>query len=154
MQFTPNKSRRIHGARIRWIVMHNDASPNENGTRGWVFNPDSQVSYHKYITRTGHVEIWVPDEFSAWACGRPGLSAWGGVNGINSWTLNVAFANRNNGKEPLTAAQIATAKIVIADWRAKHPTIEDVITHKMSATPAGRKHDPEAAPNFRLEDFK
>lgn len=152
-QFTPNKSHRIAAARIRWIVAHNDGSPSESATRGWVFNPKSQVSYHKYITRAGHVEIWVPDEYSAWACGKPGRSAWQNVNGVNSWTLSFSFANRNDGKEHLTYAQIEAAKRVIADWRARHPSIEAVITHMMCATPKGRKHDPEAAPNFRLGDF-
>ena len=153
MTFTPNKSRRIAVARIRWIVMHADASPSEKGTRGWVFNPDSQVSYHKYITRAGVVETWVPDEYSAWACGPPGKSAWSGVNGINSWTLSVAFANKQDGKEHLTPAQLAAAARVIMDWRTAHPDIEGIITHKMSATPHLRKHDPEAAPNFRIGDF-
>ena len=150
--FTPNKSRRITAARIRWIVMHN-CGGRYAATKGWVFDPRSEVSYHEYITRAGKVETWVPDELCAWACGRPGKSAWQDVNGVNSWTLNVAFENLNDGKQELTPAQIAAAKVVIARWRAKHPTIEGVITHMMCATPKGRKHDPEAAPNFQLGEF-
>lgn len=152
-RLTRNRSARIRSAHVRWIVMHNDGSPSESATIAWVLNPVSQVSYHLYITRTGQVIRFVPDAECAWACGKPGLSAWQDVNGVNSWTLSVAFANRNDGTEPLTLAQIAAAKEVIAAWRQQYPQIEGVITHKMCATPKGRKHDPESAPNFRLADF-
>ncbi len=151
---TVNHSARIRGSRIRWIVLHADASPSEPGTIGWILNPRSEVSYHRYIRRDGRTIRFVPDHRSAWACGRPGKSAWGGVNGINSWTLNLAFANRNDHTEPLTQAQIDTAHGIIREWKMRHADIEDLITHAMSATPAGRKHDPEWAPNFRLENFR
>lgn len=150
---SPNYSKRIRSALIRWIVLHADASPSESGTIDWILNRKSEVSYHLYIRRSGAVVRFVPDNYSAWACGKPGKSAWRGVNGINSWTLNVAFANRNDGKEFLTPAQIAAAKQVIANWRKQHPRIEEVITHAASATPAGRKSDPTKAPNFRLSDY-
>ena len=150
---TPNHSVRVRGSRIRWIVMHADASPNEKATIGWILNPKSQVSYHLYIRRDGSVIRFVPDNRSAWACGKPGKSAWGGVNGINSWTLNIAFANRDDGTELLTPAQIASAHVQLREWKMRHADVEGIITHAMSATPAGRKTDPERAPNFNLADY-
>ena len=149
---------------IRCIVLHSDASPNEAGTLSWIQSPQSKVSYHILVGRDGTCYRCVPDERRAWAVG---YSAWRGVRDVNGCALNVAFANLNNGKEPLTAAQIAAVKEVIAAWRAKWQ-IEDVTTHQivsrfadgkefhvspLTGKKVRRKHDPESAPNFSLAEF-
>jgi len=144
---SPNHNARSHPIRV--IVLHADASPNEKGTLSWLANPASKVSYHVLIGRDGTCYRCVADTRRAWA---NGVSAWNGVRDVNGVALNVAFANRNNGTEPLTPAQIAAARQVIADWRSRWQ-IEDITTHKIVARPVGRKHDPEAAPNFRLADY-
>ena len=145
----PSPNHNGRSAPIRCIVLHNDASPKENATLDWCASPESKVSYHVLIGRDGTAYRLVPDERRAWAVGK---AAWRGVTDVNSVSLSVAFSNRNNGTEPLTDAQIAGAKAVIAAWKAKWP-IEDVTTHKIVARPVGRKHDPEAAPNFSLAEF-
>lgn len=144
---SPNHNARSHP--IRCIVLHNDGSPNEAATLSWCASPKSQVSYHVLIGRDGTCYRIVPDTRRAWAVGK---SAWRGVQDVNGVSLSLAWSNRNDGTEPLTAAQIEAAKQVIAAWKAKWQ-IEDVTTHKIVARPVGRKHDPESAPNFRLEDF-
>jgi N-acetyl-anhydromuramyl-L-alanine amidase AmpD len=144
---SPNQNARSHPVRL--IVLHNDASPKESATISWTRTPESKVSYHVLIGRDGTPYRLVPDERRAWAVG---VSLWQGVKDVNGISLNLAFSNRNDGKEPLTEAQLAAAKSVIADWRSRWP-IEAVTTHKLVARPIGRKHDPEAAPNFRLQDF-
>lgn len=146
-RLSPNHNARSHP--IRCIVLHNDASPKESATLSWCASPKSQVSYHVLIGRDGTCYRIVPDTRRAWACG---VSAWRGVTDVNGVSLSLAFSNRNDGKEPLTDAQMVAAKQVIAAWRATWQ-IEDVTTHKIVARPVGRKHDPEAAPNFRREDF-
>lgn len=144
---SPNQNARSHP--IRCIVLHNDAAPNEQATLSWCASPKSKVSYHVLVGRDGTCYRLVPDTRRAWAVG---ISAWRGVTDVNGVSLNLAFSNRNNGIELLTEAQLASARSVIADWKAKW-MIEDVTTHKTVARPVGRKHDPEAAPNFRLENF-
>lgn len=145
---SPNHNARRHGIRV--IVMHNDASPREESTLSWTSSPKSQVSYHVLVGRDGTAYRIVPDNRRAWAVG---VSEWNGVHDVNGISLNLAFSNRNDGKELLTAAQMAAAKEIIRDWRHTHP-IEAVTTHKIVARPPGRKHDPEAAPNFRIEEFR
>ena len=144
---SPNHNARAHP--IRCIVLHNDASPNEEATLSWTASPKSQVSYHILVGRDGTMYRIVPDERRAWAVG---ISVWRGVTDVNGISLSAAFSNRNDGKEPLTAAQISAMRQVVADWRARWQ-IEDVTTHKIVARPVGRKHDPEAAPNFSLLEF-
>jgi N-acetylmuramoyl-L-alanine amidase len=156
LRLSPNQDARAHPIRV--IVIHADASPNEEGTLGWLENPKSKVSYHVLIGRKGTKYRCVLDTRRAWAVG---YSAWRGARNINGIALNVAFANRNDGREPLTSAQIASARDVITEWRAKWQ-IEDTTTHQIVSrwkdgrelhNGQRRKHDPEAAPNFDLRDF-
>lgn len=144
---SPNHNARSHP--IRCVVLHNDGSPRESSTLSWTSSPQSQVSYHVLIGRDGTCYRLVDDTRRAWAVG---VSAWRGVRDVNGVSLNLAWSNRNDGTEPLTDAQIAQAKHVIASWRQKW-LIEDVTTHKIVARPIGRKHDPESATNFKIEDY-
>lgn len=134
-------------ARIRWVVLHADASPAETATTSWVCNPESEVSYHSLIHRDGSLTRYVRDERAAWACGK---SRWQDVEWLNRWTLNLAFSNRHDGKEPLTRAQIDRAQRILDAWRSRYP-VEAVLTHAMISP--GRKPDPEKIPNFRLSDY-
>ena len=144
---SPNHNGRSHS--IRCVVLHNDASPREESTLSWTSAPVSKVSYHVLIGRDGTAYRLVPDTRRAWAVGK---AIWRGVTDVNSVSLNLAFSNRNDGNERLTVAQMAAAKAVIADWKRTW-AIEEVTTHKIVARPVGRKHDPEAAPNFDLAHY-
>lgn len=135
------------GARIRWVVLHADVSPRESSTVDWLTNPASQVSYHALVHRDGALTRFVPDQLAAWACGA---SQWQGVVGLNRHTLSVAFANRHDGVERLTAAQLGRAQALVAHWRELYG-IEDVLTH-VQISP-GRKSDPERIPNFHIGAF-
>ena len=146
-RLSPNQNGRSHPIRV--IVLHCDASPNEESTLSWVQAPVSKVSYHVLIGRDGTCYRIVPDTRRAWAVGK---SVWRGVTDVNTISLNLAFANRNDGNERLTPAQIEAAKNVIAEWKAKW-RVEEVTTHKVVARPVGRKNDPDKAPNFDLEDY-
>jgi len=64
--------------------------------------------------------------------------------------LGLAFANRHDGKEPLTQAQLDIAQAVVQYWRQRYDIIE-VVGHRDVAP--RRKTDPYLAPHFRLEDY-
>jgi N-acetylmuramoyl-L-alanine amidase len=130
-------------------VLHADASPAEEATLSWVCAHESQVSYHVLIGRDGTLYRIVPDHGRAWAVG---VSEWRGVKDVNSCSLSVALANRQDGREAITDAQRTALRALVAEWRALYP-IEEITTHKIVARPVGRKHDPEAAPNFHLEEY-
>ena len=144
---SPNHSSR-RGATIRWIVLHADASPSERATLDWICSPRSAVSYHLLVHRDGTVTRCVPDDRAAWACG---VSAWDGVQGLNRHSLSIAFANRHDGKERLSDAQIDAMMRLVQACKALHPTVEDVLTHAMIAP--GRKSDPDYIPNFYRHDY-
>lgn len=147
-RLSPHRS--LRGATpIRWIVLHADVAPRESATISWLLNPASRVSYHGLVHRDGSVTRFVPDHEAAWACGE---SRWAGLHYLNRHSLSLAFSNRHDWKEPITAAQKTTAQRLIAAWRHAHPTIEDVLTHAMIAP--GRKTDPDQAPGFLLSDYR
>lgn len=132
--------------KVQVIVLHADASPNESGTISWLMHPTSKVSYHTLIGRAGTIYRCVPPSRRAWACG---VSRWEKQAEVNGISLSLSWANKNDGKEPLTVAQLEAAQLVLAEWRAVYGTLP-VTTHALIAP--GRKTDPNA-PNFRLEDF-
>jgi N-acetylmuramoyl-L-alanine amidase len=111
-------------------------------------DPVSKVSYHVVIGRQGQVYRLVPESRRAWHAGK---GQWDGHADVNGCSLGLAFSNRHDGTEALTPLQMASAQSVIAEWRAKYPTIEAVTTH--AAVAPGRKTDPLKAVGFRLEDF-
>lgn len=135
------------GAAIRFIVLHADVAPRESATISWLTSPASRVSYHALVHRDGNVTRFVEDRHAAWACGE---SSWEGLRYLNRHSLSLAFSNRHDFKEPLTDAAKATARRLIAAWKAAYP-IEAVLTHAMIAP--GRKTDPAQIPNFWLHDY-
>jgi N-acetylmuramoyl-L-alanine amidase len=145
---SPNHGSR-RGTAIQCIVLHADASPDELATLRWCANPKSEVSYHVLIGRNGVRYRMVADDRRAWACGR---RVWDGQADVNSLSLSLSFANRNDGQEWLTDAQIQAARAQVAEWRRMYPSIRDITTHKRIAP--SRKSDPEQAPNFSLYIFQ
>lgn len=134
-------------SRIRLIVLHCDASPSEQATLSWLANPASKVSYHALIHRDGWVSRIVPDERRAWHAGK---SKWQDITDVNGASLGLAFANKHDGREPLTSAQLDIAQAVVQYWRQRYD-IDAVVGHRDVAPQ--RKTDPYLAPNFRLEDY-
>ena len=129
------------------IVLHADASPNERGTIRWLMDPASKVSYHVLIGRDGTIYRIIPPGRRAW---HAGVARWEKQTDVNSISLGLAWANKNDKIEPLTQAQIAAAHGVLTEWRAVFGNLP-VTTHALIAP--GRKTDPNA-PNFRLADFQ
>jgi N-acetylmuramoyl-L-alanine amidase len=142
---SPNHNDRT--SRIQLIVLHCDASPNEQATLSWLANPASKVSYHALIHRDGWVSRIVPDDRRAWHAGK---SKWQDITDVNGASLGLAFANKHDGREPLTNAQLDIAQAVVQYWRQQYD-ITAVVGHRDVAPQ--RKTDPYLAPNFRLEDY-
>ena len=151
---SPNHGPRRRVKFPRAIILHADASPNEQATLDWIRRPESQVSYHLLVGRRGTLYRCVPDNRRAWANGHSELVLDGvRYTDVNDVSLSVAFANRHDGKELLTPQQLVTGQLVVQRLMARWPTITTVTTHAQIARPLGRKSDPERAPNFRLTDF-
>ena len=84
----------------------------------------------------------------AWHAGK---SEWNGHKDVNGCSIGLCFSNKNDAKEPLTDAQKAAMKTLIADVRRKYGHIP-VTTH--AAVSPGRKNDPDHVPGFVLKDYE
>ena len=144
-RLSPNHNTRTHD--IRLIVMHADAAPTEASCLSWIRSSVSKVSYHYLVGRDGTVYRCVPDGRRAWHAGK---AVWQGEKDVNGISLGLCFSNRNDGKEPLTAAQQVAMRELVDELQAKYGPL-DVTTH--AKVSPGRKTDPEQVPGFRLEDY-
>ncbi len=144
---SPNHNDR-KGQTVKVIVLHADASPNEKGCLSWLQSSESKVSYHALVGRDGKVYTVVPYDRRAWHAGK---SEWNGHKDVNGCSIGLCFSNKNDAKEPLTDAQKAAMKTLIADVRRKYGHIP-VTTH--AAVSPGRKNDPDHVPGFVLKDYE
>lgn len=144
---SPNHNDR-RGQAVQVIVLHADASPHERGCLAWLQSSESKVSYHALVGRDGRVYTVVPYDRRAWHAGK---AEWQGHKDVNGVSVGLCFSNRNDGKEPLTAAQQTAMKALIATVRQKYGPIP-VTTH--ARVSPGRKTDPEHVPNFALADYE
>lgn len=143
---SPNHSDR-KGHKVELIVLHADAAPTEKSCLSWVQSSESKVSYHALVGRDGRVYTIVPYDRMAWHAGK---SEWQGRKGANLFSVGLCFSNKNDGKEPLTAAQKTAMQALIAAVRGKYGTLP-VTTH--AKVSPGRKTDPEHVPGFALQDY-
>jgi N-acetylmuramoyl-L-alanine amidase len=130
-----------HGPRraqaIEGIVLHatQDAG-NESWSLSWMRSPKSSVSCHLLVGRTGRVTRLVGDQQRAW---HAGLSLWRGTRDVNSITLGIEIANRNDG-EPFTDAQYIRVAEIVAHYCSQGLSLDAVVSHAQVA--AGRRTDP------------
>lgn len=150
-RLSPHHGARIATRPVTLILLHADAAASEEGTLSWFQDPKSKVSYHVLIKRDGTPVRVVPDHRVAWHAGESTHPVCLNPKSVNAESLGLSFANRHDGHELITAAQMATARQVIATWKAAFPTIRAIATHAQVAPK--RKTDPELIPNFRLTDY-
>jgi N-acetylmuramoyl-L-alanine amidase len=130
-----------HGARnapvIQGIVLHATADEGDEAlSLSWMRSPESRVSCHLLVSREGQVTRLVGDRQSA--CHADGAS-WRGTSDVNSVTLGIAIANRNDG-EPYTDAQYGRVAEIVAHYCRQGLSLDDVVSHGEIA--ADRKTDP------------
>lgn len=135
------------GNAVALIVLHCDAARSEKSCLAWLQAPESKVSYHRLVGRDGTAYSVVPFDRMAWHAGK---SEYLGRKHCNLFSVGLAFSNRNDRSEPLTEAQKATMKRLIAELRARYGPLP-VTTH--SAIAPGRKTDPDDAPGFSIADY-
>jgi Negative regulator of beta-lactamase expression len=152
---SPNHRSR-NGHAVKLIVLHSDASHTLSGTIDWISRPESKVSYHYSVGRTGYTYQHVKDDRSAWHAGK---SDWrgetDGKGGVNDFSLGVNLSNRQDGTERYPDAQLDAAARLVASLCIDHRIPASAITtHYLCARPIGRKHDPHPGePTFDFMAF-
>lgn len=162
---SPHQSSR-RGAEVAAIIIHYTAGGSLEGTVGWFRNPESKVSAHYVVGRSGGTVQMIPLEKAAWHAGRSQLA---GQEGVNRFSVGIEVCNwgklrktedgfvtyagnKYRGPEPIqsadgaywepfTDAQYATLVKLCAHLTENHP-ITHITGHSDIANPPGRKIDP------------
>jgi len=133
---SPNHDARQAPA-IEGIVLHASADQGEEVlSLGWLRSAKSGVSCHLFVARAGRVTRLVGDRQRAW---HAGVSWWKGTSDVNSITLGIEIANRNDG-EPYTDAQYRRVAAIVAHYCSQGLSLDDVVSHAQISS--GRKTDP------------
>jgi len=136
---SPNYNNRPDHMQPTAIVLHADASNRVDQSLDWCRRPESKVSYHVLIGRTGNVFSLVHPEHRAWHAGK---SEMDGVSDVNDFSIGVCLSNRNDG-ETFPASQVFEAVRTCALLcRFYNISPSRITTHALVARPLGRKTDP------------
>jgi N-acetylmuramoyl-L-alanine amidase len=143
-----NKKSRAPNTPITLVVLHASAGKSDAGDLSWICSPKSGVSYHYLVTRDGIVHELVDPREQAWHAGQ---SEWQGRKFCNAYSIGVAWANRHDGSEPLTAGQIRGMRELLAWLLTRYPTITAIATH--AEISPERKSDPDKVLGFYRPDW-
>ncbi len=147
---SPHTNERPAGMPIDTIVLHHTASSNLRGTIRWFTMPESQVSCHFTIGKSGGIVQMLSTYRRGWHAGAS-VDAYGRQR-VNDFSVGIEIVNMGDGKDPYTEEQLDAVEHVVAMLMRRHP-IRAIVSHEFIATPEGRKNDPINFPWERMERF-
>lgn len=125
-----------------FILWHSTAGTSLSGAIRWLRKIG--FSYHYLIDTSGLIVKCVPTRRRAH---HAGVSSGPDGNFCNRTSIGIAFVNPNDGKTPLTKAQLQAARELLSALTRVLP-IKYQTTHRIVSP--GRKTDPK---NFNLMEF-
>lgn len=141
----PLKSSSRNGRKVTTITIHATAGASAQSSIAHLKLPSTKASYHYIIDRNG-------DRYKCVAVGRKawhaGISVGPEGSDVNPYSIGIAFANRNNGTEQITPAQLTALKVLVDELMVAMPEIKWITTHFGISFP--RKTDPRL---FDLRKF-
>lgn len=147
---SPNFGPRPNGSGPSLVVLHGTAGATTAGDLSWCTSPQSKVSYHYLVGRTGRVYQLVKEGARAW---HAGVSKWGGRSNVNDFSVGVALSNRGPfpTPEPYPEAQLEAAAWLVASILKRRGLDSSRLVGHMDVSP-GRKTDPYD--HFPWVDFR
>lgn len=137
-QASPNFGPRRNGLIPSIIVIHYTAMQTARAAIERLCDPQTEVSAHYVICKTGAVTQLVREEDRAW---HAGTGEWRGQQDINSRSVGIELDNA--GDHPFPEPQMASLITLVAEIKARWAIhTEDIIGHSDMAP--GRKIDPGA----------
>ena len=133
---SPNQNNRPAGMKPRLIVIHGTVGT-DSGDLIHLRKPESKVSYHYLVQRTGVIHRLVRPERRAWHAGR---SAWRGVLDVNDYSIGIGLSNLGD-PEVYTEAQYRAAGWLCRVFGREFGIGMDQIVGHYHISP-GRKTDP------------
>ncbi len=149
-----NHSDRPAGIEIDCVVLHATAG-GLSGTLAWFANPNSGVSAHYVVAKSGQVYQMVEEQQRAH---HAGASDFQGRQDFNRFSVGIEIVNKNDGLDPYPPDQFE-AVVALVDYLVVKYSIERqwIVTHADISTVGktdprqfsvhellGRVYDPEA----------
>lgn len=134
----------------RFIVIHYTASSTDRSAISWMANPESRVSAHLVISRTGKVTQMVAYNKKAWHAGPSAHSGW---SNLNNCSIGIELVNTGSQEYPVE--QLCALEDAIAHLCKEFHTIFAVVGHEEIDTETDlklKKRDP--GPLFPMEQFR
>ena len=145
---SPNYGDRAPGVAIKYIILHHTEMNSAKAALDWLCNPESEVSSHYLIEKSGVVHQLVADEHKAW---HAGVSHWQGYDNLNDWSIGIELDNigYQGGLEPFPEVQMVSL-IELLQLLCKRYDIprENVVGHADIAP--NRKRDPSELFDWKL----
>lgn len=133
---SPNYDERPCGVPIKYIIVHYTAYSTAKPALEWLCNPQSKVSAHYLICRTGTCYHMVDDDKRAW---HAGVSQWGMDENLNHTSIGIELDN--SGAEPFPNQQISVLLQLLRKLCAQHGILSSHVLGHEDIAP-GRKIDP------------
>lgn len=119
----------------RWIVLHDTEAPTSgNGLDSLAYlstTPNSGVSCHRYIPKSGHIYKVVPDEVVAWTQGPSELrEVPANQPNINQWCLSIEMerGKKDGAASPWPMVQVVACAWQCAEWQGMYGEIP-IVAH-------------------------
>ena len=143
---SPNYNERP-GTPISAIVLHHTATlSNATDVAKFFANPQSGVSSHYIVDRTGYIVQPVEDQWRAWHAGK---SEFEGTPNVNHFSIGIEICNVGDSQEPYPEAQYdAVIRLVAYLVQTYHIPLPRLTRHRDVALPLGRKID--TSDNFSM----
>jgi N-acetylmuramoyl-L-alanine amidase len=133
---SPNHGPRKNGLIPSIVVIHYTAMENAQAAIARLCDPETEVSAHYLISKTGRKTQMVAEDRRAW---HAGAGEWRGQTDINSRSIGIELDNP--GDTPFPDPQICALETLLRDILTRWPIDPcDVIGHSDMAP--GRKTDP------------
>jgi hypothetical protein len=140
-----NYGDRPAGVAIDCVVLHATAG-SLSGTLAWFANPQSGVSAHYVVAKTGSVYQMVEEQYLAH---HAGASSYQGRENFNDFSIGIEIVNLNDGKDPYPPDQFeAVVELVVYLVGKYNVQREWIVTHADISTVG--KTDPRGFPVLEL----
>ena len=123
LNYSPNfDKKKRKSSDIKFIIFHYTGMKNENNAISRLTRPNSKVSSHYFIKKSGEIITLVPNSYTAW---HAGISYWRNNKSLNKNSIGIEISNSGhqykytNFKKAQVLSIIKLSKFLIRKYKIK-----------------------------------
>jgi len=139
-RLSPNFNERQDGKSVRFVIVHYTEMKDASTSLDHLCNPESKVSSHYLIDRSGELYTLVKEQYRAW---HAGVSYWNGETDLNSASIGIELDHPGHklGYTQFCAPQIDALKVLLRELFDKYNLPPSALLAHSDVAPL-RKNDP------------